>query len=198
MKKEDFFNNWSSSYDWLSPSVFYQAVHQRLLEYVKLPARANVLDIGCGTGKLLNRLASEFTDLRGTGLDFSPGMLTQARQSRQHRPRLIFIQGNAESLPFAESQFDAVFNTISFLHYQHPEQFLSEVKRVLRVGGRFYLVDSSWKYQKEPIEISFSPKGIKFYSPDMREKMGTVVGLNCVGHYFLIGPVLLTIFEKST
>jgi ubiquinone/menaquinone biosynthesis C-methylase UbiE len=197
MNKEDFFNNWAPSYDWLFPSVFYQAVHQRLLEYVKLPDQANVLDIGCGTGKLLNYLASEFTDLRGTGLDFSPGMLTQARQSRNHRPRLIFVQGNAESLPFAESQFDAVFNTISFLHYQHPEQVLSEVKRVLRVGGRFYLVDSSWKYQQEPINISFSPQGIKFYSPELREKMGTSVGLKCVGHHFLICPVLLTIFEKS-
>ena len=196
MNKEDFFNNWAPGYDWLFPSVFYQAVHQRLLEYVKLPDQANVLDIGCGTGKLLNRFAAQFPDLRGTGLDFSPQMLAQARQSRKHRPRLIFVPGNAESLPFAESQFDAVFNTISFLHYQHPEQFLSEVKRVLRVGGRFYLVDSSWKYQKEPIDISFSPKGIKFYSPDLREEMGRVVGLNCVGHYFLIGPVLLTIFEK--
>lgn len=197
MKKEDFFNTWSLSYDWTFPSVFYQAVHQRLLKYVTLPPQPNVLDIGCGTGKLLNRLASHFPELRGTGLDFSPGMLAQARQSRNHRPRLIFIQGNAESLPFAESQFDAVFNTISFLHYQQPEKFLSEVQRVLRPGGHFYLVDSSFKYQKEPIHISFSPKGLKLYSPELREKMGAKAGLTCLGHHYLISPVLLTIFEKS-
>ena len=196
MNKEDFFNNWAPIYDWMFPSVFYQAVHQRLLEYIELRQEANILDIGCGTGKLLNNLASQFPDLRGTGLDFSPEMLNQARESRSHRPRLIFVRGNAESLPFAEEQFDAVFNTISFLHYQKPERVLSEVKRVLRPGGRFYLVDSSWKSQQEPIYISFSPKGVKFYSPELREQMGTEVGLNCVGHEHLIGPVLLTIFRK--
>ncbi|MGH1393016.1 MAG: class I SAM-dependent methyltransferase, partial [Trichormus sp.] len=140
-QKKLIFDLWASSYDSLLPSVFYQAVHKRLLEYVDLSAQANVLDLGCGTGRLLERLATKFPELRGTGLDLSPKMLQVARLSNRHHPRLIFIEGKAEALPFGDGQFDAVFNSISFLHYLEPKQVLQEVARVLTPSGRFYLVD---------------------------------------------------------
>ena len=135
-RKERFFDRWAPHYDLFFTTIFYQAIHQRLLEYVELPDNSQVLDLGCGTGRLLNRLATKFPNLHGTGLDLSPEMLHQARVHKKFRKRLIFIQGNAESLPFTEGQFDAVFNTISFLHYPHPQQVFSEVCRVLRPHGR--------------------------------------------------------------
>lgn len=194
--KKFLFNNWASSYDWIFPSVFYRAIHQRLLEYVDLPERVNVLDLGCGTGRLLERLATKFPDLRGTGLDLSPNMLRMARLSNRHHPRLIYIEGKAESLPFGEAQFDAVFSTISFLHYLEPQQVLSEVARVLKPSGRFYLVDFTSKKQTEPEKLPISPLGIRFYSPKQREILGSSSGLLCVSHHYLLGPVLLTIFAK--
>lgn len=194
--KKQVFDLWAPSYDWLLPSVFYQSVHKRLLEYVDLPPRPNVLDLGCGTGRLLDRLAAKFPDLRGTGLDLSPEMVRVARQSNRHRPRLIYVEGKAESLPFAEGQFDAVFNTISFLHYLEPKQILNEVARVLSPGGRFYLVDTTFKSKPE-LHLTLGSLGkVRLYSPSQRELMGASAGLACVGHYYLLGPVLLTIFAK--
>jgi ubiquinone/menaquinone biosynthesis C-methylase UbiE len=193
--KKQLFDRWAPSYDWTFPSFIYQAIHKRLISKIELPANANVLDLGCGTGRLLNRLASQFPDLRGTGLDLSPQMLQVARQSNQHRPRLIYLEGNAESLPFAEGQFDAVFNTISFLHYPQPEKVLSEVARVLSPGGRFYLVDITANNSAFQL-MANSPAGVKFYHQEQREKLGSVAGLLCLGHYYLLGPVLLTIFAK--
>jgi ubiquinone/menaquinone biosynthesis C-methylase UbiE len=196
--KKKVFDLWASSYDWLFPSVFYQTVHKRLLEYVDLPTKANVLDLGCGTGRLLTRLADQFPELRGTGLDLSPQMLQVARQKNRHRPRLIYVEGKAESLPFADGQFDAIFNTISFLHYLEPQQVLSEVARVLNPGGRFYLVDTSWKRQGEiPLNLGSLGK-VKLYSPQQRENLGAATGLMCVSHHYLLGPVLLTIFAKPS
>jgi ubiquinone/menaquinone biosynthesis C-methylase UbiE len=189
--KEKFFDLWAPNYDFLLTTVFYQAVHKRLLEYVELPERPNVLDLGCGTGRLLNRLASKFSNLQGTGLDLSTQMLHQARQHNQHHPRLIFVRGNAESLPFASSQFDAVFNTISFLHYPNPETVFAEVSRVLCNGGKFYLVD--W-VGTQSISSFLSKAKIKFYNPQQREKLGQKSGLKCLGHYYLLGAVLLTVF----
>ncbi|RUR84643.1 class I SAM-dependent methyltransferase [Chlorogloeopsis fritschii PCC 9212] len=194
--KKQLFDHWAPSYDWLFPSVFYQAIHKRLLEYVNLPPQANVLDLGCGTGRLLNRLADRFPDLRGTGLDLSSQMLRVARRSNRHHPRLIYIEGKAESLPFADGQFDAVFNTISFLHYPEPKQVFAEVARVLKEGGSFYLADTSIPNQAE-LQFKQIIGGIRLYSQNNRELLGSSCELKCVAHHYLLGPVLLTIFTKS-
>ncbi len=194
--KKKIFDLWAPSYDWIFPSVFYQTLHKRLLEYVDLPTKANVLDLGCGTGRLLERLASQFPELRGTGIDLSPEMLRVARQKNGHRPRLIYVEGKAESLPFADGQFDAVFNTISFLHYLEPQQVLHEVARVLAPGGRFYLVDTTVKKEAEiPLNLGSLGK-VRLYSPQQREYLGAAAGLLCASHHYLLGPVLLTIFAK--
>jgi ubiquinone/menaquinone biosynthesis C-methylase UbiE len=196
--KKHFFDSWASSYDWTFPSIIYQAIHQRLLTKVELPAPVNVLDLGCGTGRLLERLAKNYPDLRGTGLDFSPEMLRMARQSNRHHPKLIYLEGRAENLPFADGQFDAIFNSISFLHYAAPEQVFNEVTRVLTPGGRFYLVDATSKSNTASQLIANSPAKIRLYSPESREKLGVDAGLLCVGHYYLLGPVLLTSFIKPS
>ena len=194
--KKELFDRWANSYDWTFPSFIYQAIHKRLLSQVELSANANVLDLGCGTGRLLNRLANQFPEITGTGLDLSPQMLRIARQNNRHRPRLIYLEGNAENLPFAEEQFDAVFNTISFLHYPQPDEVLKEVARVLSPGGKFYLVDITFN-NSSPCQITpHSPTGIRFYSQKQREEMGNNAGLTCVGHYDLLGFVLLTVFQK--
>lgn len=197
-RKEKIFDLWSFSYDWLFPSVFYQAVHLRLLEYVNLPENPEVLDLGCGTGQLLNRLATKYPDLRGKGLDLSAQMIRQARQRNCHRPRLIYIKGNAAELPFAERQFDAVFNTLSFLHYPLPEQVFQEVSRVLRPNGKFYLVDITTLKRAESHlnPVTVMPGNIRFYSSQSRENLGKQAGLRCLGHYYLLGLVMLTIFAK--
>jgi ubiquinone/menaquinone biosynthesis C-methylase UbiE len=194
--KQQLFDRWAPLYDFLFPSVFYQAVHQRLLEYVELPQHPNVLDLGCGTGRLLDRLATKHLDLWGTGLDFSTEMLRQARHSNRHRPRLIFVQGSVAPLRFANEQFDAVFSTFSFLHYLEPLRVLAEVHRVLRANGRFYLVDPTVRTSTGVWHLSVSPEGMRFYSPKAREQMGTQVGLRCLKHQYLLGPTLLTIFTK--
>ncbi|MBW4622875.1 MAG: methyltransferase domain-containing protein [Cyanosarcina radialis HA8281-LM2] len=194
MNKKQLFDRWAASYDWLFPSVMYQAAHKRLLEYVDLPPQPRVLDIGCGTGRLLDRLATEFPDLQGTGLDLSPEMLRIARRSHHHHPRLIFRSGNAENLPFADGQFDAIFSSFSFLHYPDPERVCQEVSRVLQVQGRFYLVDMTFSQTAETQHLPISPGGIRLYSPPARDRLGKQAGLSCLGHYHLLGLVLLTVF----
>jgi len=192
-QKQWLFDQWAPRYDWLLPSIFYQAVHQRLLEFVEMPEAPAVLDLGCGTGRLLNRLAVAFPDLQGTGLDLSAEMVRQARLKNQHHPRLIFLQGNAAAMPFVKGQFDAVFNTISFLHYPDPVSVLSEVKRVLHPDGRYYLADfapSRWIPLADSVNL---PSGVRFYPAEARAAIAAEAELHCLGHHYLLGPVLLTI-----
>lgn len=193
--KQWFFNLWAPHYDLWLTSIFYQAVHRRLLEFVEFPPSPRVLDLGCGTGRLLHRLAFQFLTLRGVGLDFSNEMIRQARRQNQYPDRITFQAGNAEALPFATSEFDAVFCTISFLHYLHPQQVCLQVARVLSPGGRFYLVDYT------------TPEGLgggqfpligelRFYSRSQREDLAIASGFHTVSHHYLLGPVLLTIFSR--
>ncbi len=193
-KKEKFFDRWAPNYDCLLTTVFYQAIHKRLLEYVELPEQPKVLDIGCGTGRLLNRLATNYLTLQGNGIDLSREMIHQAQQCNQHGVRLTYTQGNVESLPFAEEQFDAVFSTISFLHYLNPEQVMLEIKRVLRSSGCFYLVDTAVRDDISGDYIPFFTGGLRFYSHQRREQLGRAAGLECLSHHYLLGSVLLTIF----
>lgn len=197
--KQRLFDRWAPSYDCLFPSVIYQAIQQRLLKYVNLPPKARVLDMGCGTGRLLNRLASQFPNLHGTGLDLSSEILRFARSSNCHHPRLIYLRGEADTLPFAENQFDAVFSTISFLHYLHPEHVLNQVARVLKPHGSFYLVDINCPQFLEPYLQVFqttSAEAIRLYSRESRQQLGANAQLKCLGHHSLLTPVLLTVFSK--
>jgi ubiquinone/menaquinone biosynthesis C-methylase UbiE len=194
--KQNFFNCWAPYYDILFTTPFYQAVHKRMLSYADFPADGHVLDLGCGTGKLLKRLGKLYPQLTGIGLDLSPEMIAQAKAKNIYSDRLNFTLGNAEEQPFDDNTFDAVFNTISFLHYPNPEKVLAEVQRVLKSGGKFYLADYG-KGEFLPMRtIPFSPGGLHFYSRAERTQMGNQVGLELIAHHYLMFGVLLTIWQK--
>ena len=198
MNKADFFNLWAPSYDWLLPSAFYQAIHIRLLEYVQLSEQAAVLDMGCGTGKLLNRLAETSPQLTGIGIDFAFAMVEQATLKTPYSNRLQFIRGDANNLPFDEGTFDEVFCSISFLHYPDPARALCEVARVLRSGGHFYLADflpPPWA-KADTVIRGLTPNGIRFYNAQARANLGDLMGLHCDRHDYLLGPVMLTRFSR--
>lgn len=193
--KTQLFDRWAPSYDWLLPSVLYQAVHVRLLEYVQLSEAAPVLDLGCGTGRLLNRLAQTFPSLQGTGLDLSPEMLHQARLRCRYSNRLTFVRGVSHTIPAQDQEFEAVFSTISFLHYPEPARVLTEVHRVLQPQGRFYLVDYTTPFSAGLSQL-FSTAALQFYNRQEREEMGRQAGFHCTQHVNLLGPILLTIFTR--
>ncbi len=196
-QKENFFNLWAPYYDCLFTTVFYQAIHQRLLEYVELEENTWVLDIGCGTGRLLNRLAAKFPTVKAIGLDLSPLMLRRARAQNPFRKRFIFVSGNAESLSFADEQFNAVFCTVSFLHYPHPQRVFEQVSRVLANGGRFYLVDAYGGEKNHLVSVPWIGE-MRWYNRQQREQLGTEAGLSAIAHHYLLPGILLTIFSTHT
>jgi ubiquinone/menaquinone biosynthesis C-methylase UbiE len=200
--KQLFFDRWAPFYDFLLTTVIYQAVHNRILDFVRFSTLPiHVLDLGCGTGKLLFRLARTYPELTGVGLDLSPEMIRQAQQANQVQPwrdRVSFLEGNATQLPFADQQFTAVFSSISFLHYPDPEAVFQEVARVLQPGGKFYWADYT-RREARPGDfiVPISPGGLRLYSPKQRTELGRQTGLRVVNHHYLINRVLLTIFESA-
>lgn len=197
MDKVEFFDRWAPYYDALLPSVFYQAVHVRLLEFVELPPAVSVLEIGCGTAKLLNRLAQRWPTLSGVGLDASTEMLHQAEQQTPYGDRLQFIAGKVADQPWAPQTFDAVFCSISFLHYPDPVVALRAIAQALKPEGHFYLADfvpPAW-FGIDVWRPGISPGGVAFYNAAARESLGKEAGLACDRHAYLLGPVMMTQFS---
>ena len=75
-----------------------------------------------------------------TGMDFSQAAVDLCNRHRL-APGLAFVCGDALSMPFPASSFDAVVNIESSHCYESMDTFLSEVCRVLRPGGRFFFAD---------------------------------------------------------
>lgn len=113
--------------------------YPQMLEELQREPFEDVLDVGCGTGAVLELLNGEYPNKRLVGLDLTPGMIDVARAKQLDNVR--FVVGDAEALPFGSQSFDAVLCSNSFHHYPHPEKFFSEAARVLRPGGRLILRD---------------------------------------------------------
>jgi ubiquinone/menaquinone biosynthesis C-methylase UbiE len=109
----------------------------------QFPPPARVLDVGCGTGLLLRELAARVPGaISLTGIDAAPGMVEQATgQAPATDPRLSYLHGTAEDLPFPAGAFDLVISTTSFDHWADQAAGLAECRRVLAPGGHLVLTD---------------------------------------------------------
>lgn len=102
-------------------------------------ARGDVLEVAIGTG--LN-LTHYDPDLMATGIDLSPAMLDIARRRAADLGRDVELrEGDAHHLPLNDASFDTVVCTFSLCNIPDPHQALTEMRRVLRPGGRLILVD---------------------------------------------------------
>jgi len=105
------------------------------------PAPRRVLDVGSGTGYLLNLLASRLPDAAEfTGVDAAPAMVTAAR-ARTTDQRVRFVHGAAEQLPIDDGGYDLVVSVTSFDHWEDQGAGLAECRRALAPGGHLVLAD---------------------------------------------------------
>lgn len=112
------------------PSKFYDDCLKIHKDY-----SGRILDIGCGSGTLLKKLSKIVKPgVELFGLDISERL---CEITRKNNPQAKIICGDAEALPFNDSQFDFVFMTEALEHMLNYNQALSEVRRVLRQGGIF-------------------------------------------------------------
>jgi SAM-dependent methyltransferase len=88
----------------------------------------DVLEVGCGTGLILTRVAA--VAATAVGVDISPGMLEGARDRG-----LDVFEASATGLPFEDGRFDTVYSFKVLAHVEEIDTALAEVARVLRPGG---------------------------------------------------------------
>jgi SAM-dependent methyltransferase len=92
------------------------------------------LDVGCGTGALVDTILALSAPIEVVGIDPSPAYVAFARD-RVNDPRVEFDVGDAQALQAASATFDAVVAGLVLNFVPEPEQTLSEMARVARPGG---------------------------------------------------------------
>ncbi len=128
----DGYDRWAAVYDHdANPLQALEGPHVReLLGDVRGLA---VLDLGCGTGRHALWLAAAGADV--TAVDFSEGMLAEARQKPGADAVRFVVHDLHEPLPFGDGAFDRVVSGLVLEHLRDLDGFFREMRRVLRPGG---------------------------------------------------------------
>ena len=117
--------------------------HRTVVETLQAEIKsADILDVGCGTGKLLADLArSGATSL--AGVDLAPKILEVARANLSAAAAETDLRASdaEEPLPWPSESFDIATLTAALHHFYRPNDLLAEIYRVIRPGGRLLVVD---------------------------------------------------------
>ena len=117
----------------LSGDIVLEHLHRYALA-LEIVSGKDVLDIACGEGYGAYMLASRAQQT--TGVDISREAVEHAL-NKYNRPNLTFLEGNCLSIPLADHSVDIVVSFETLEHFVEHDQFLSEVRRVMRPGGIF-------------------------------------------------------------
>lgn len=120
-------------------SFYVQASVRETMARLRLRPGSRVLEVGCGTGALLEQVARACPDCAITGVDPVPEMLAVAR--RRLPERVALSQAWAEKLPFGAAGFDLLVSCNMFHYIRQPREALAEMRRVLRPGGELVITD---------------------------------------------------------
>ena len=133
--------------DWVrqfAEDIFHpggESLTRRTVAAMKLPSRATLADLGCGTGTSAILLASQM-DLRVSAVDISAANIERAAERSEAAGTPIRLaQADAHDLPFSDREFDAVLAECTFSLFSDQARVLAEIRRVLKPGGQLAITD---------------------------------------------------------
>ncbi len=136
------FNRQASIYDEsevANISKYPKECYPFIMNVLKEREYLSVLDMGCGTGAMLERISKENPKANLFGLDLSENMIKVAEKKKI--PRAEYVVGDAEDLPYENEKFDVVICNQSFHHYPNPRKAFEGAYRVLKQSGIFIVCD---------------------------------------------------------
>ncbi|WP_367318246.1 class I SAM-dependent methyltransferase [Streptomyces sp. HUAS ZL42] len=120
-------------------------IHQEMITLAGLQDGHRALDVGCGTGNLLQATGQRHRNVDLVGLDPDPKALARAgRKARRAGLTIRLDRGFAQELPYDDGSFDRVFSSLMLHHLDSTSKdaLLAEVRRVLRPDGLLVLADA--------------------------------------------------------
>ncbi len=114
-----------------------------ILDFIPISAGMRILDLGTGSGYLAFALAKKYPDVSVIGLDIVDKALDENRKRAEYEgvKNIGFVSYNGADFPFDDCCFDIVVSRYALHHFPDIEKSISEVCRVLKSSGSFFLSD---------------------------------------------------------
>jgi len=186
----------ADNYDNTQDGKFTEKFKSLLLSNIAVKEGDSVLDVGCGNGTLLSRMAKMKT-IQGFGTDISPQMIKCATS---RYPELTFAVSDCEKIPFDDDSIDIITVCAAYHHFPNVNAFVVEAKRLLKRGGSLYIAEVYMPHalrQVANIFLPFSKEGdVKFYSPKEIERTFSKDDFRLV-NTVISGHIQINHFQRS-
>ena len=129
------------------------------LKYVNIKPDSVIVDVGCGGGKTVSRLARRATQSKVYGIDHSADMVEYSKQVNKkliEKNRVKIVQNSVEKTVFKDDSFDLVTAIETYYFWPNLEQAFREIRRILKNGGYLLFISEMIKdgvYEVENAEI---------------------------------------------
>jgi ubiquinone/menaquinone biosynthesis C-methylase UbiE len=129
------------------------------LKYVNIKPDSVIVDVGCGGGKTISRLARRATQSKVYGIDHSADMVEYSKQVNKkliEKNRVKIVQNSVEKTVFKDDSFDLVTAIETYYFWPNLEQAFREIRRILKNGGYLLFISEMIKdgvYEVENAEI---------------------------------------------
>jgi ubiquinone/menaquinone biosynthesis C-methylase UbiE len=136
----------------------------QLFRLVESSAAHHALELGCGQGLTTEEILEHFPKLHLMAVDYDPEQVARARQRlARFGERVAVRQGDATALDFPIAHFDAVFACNLFHHIREYRRALAQVARVLKPGGKLYVMDLDRRFFNPLFRRLFPPEVLLSY-----------------------------------
>lgn len=150
----------------------HHAVTGWALEFFDLNGSSRVLDIGCGGGETLRRMAELVTEGHLTGLDYSPlsvRLSSELNRESVESGKMDIISSSVSDMPFEDNSFDRIITVESFYFWPDPSSDLREVLRVLDRDGIFLITADIHGDAELSAEDKENVDKYRLFNPTVRE-----------------------------
>lgn len=151
---KEIYDGWSVDYDKnYKENPAAMAEKPYILKLLKPNKKDKVLDIGCGTGIWMNKLAPDVKSV--LGVDVSKGMLEIAKQKTAKHKNVELIYSKFPTSKLKGKKFDKILSSLVLNHIRDIDGFFREVNKLLKKGGRIVFSDFAGGISK--VEDPFIP-----------------------------------------
>lgn len=129
-------------------NVSHAAMTDWGLQQITIPKHAVILDVGCGGGRTVQKLASLAPEGKVVGLDYSAASVAVSRNTNAQEieaGRVQIAQGSVAALPFPDRTFDIVAAVETHYYWPDLAANVREIFRVLKPGGTFVLIAETYR-----------------------------------------------------